>query len=331
MVTQADEAAGLSAVAERISLGREELAGHTLDRFRAEIVGWQVADEADVATARRFTLRNIDALVRYPGGDEPLYDELLHEARDIAARRARQGVSLGALLHQVRLWGETVWASVLAAAQLDRPEEREAALDIAGRLWRHVDVLSATMTYAYLDEISDRGLQSRELLDALLTGHGDGERARRLARTLHRPLGEHYVVVLVRCGEAPVADDPAAAHSPRIALDRIVDAARAHLRPSAAPLIVGLHQGDVVALYPASNPDDLEAVKAQCAALTDAVEIDVSVGMSGWHAGRAAIASAFAEAREAAEIAAGTGITDRAVVLDEVVVDLMLRSSSHAR
>ena len=330
-VTQASDGAALSAVAERIWLRREELAQRTVDRFRAEIVGWQIADEAEVATARGFTLRNIDALVRYPGEGPPLPDDLLHEAREVAARRAHQGVSLAALLHQARLWGETVWESVLEAAQLDRAEEREAALDIAGRLWRHVDVLSTTMAYAYLDEVTDRGLQSRELLDALLTGHGDGERARRLARTLRRPLGEHYVVVLIRCSEAPVADDPVAPHHPRIALDRVVEAVRAHLRPSAAPLVVGVRQGDVVALYPVSKPDELDTIKAQCATLTGALDIDVSVGMSGWHAGRPAIASAYAEAREAAEIAAGTGVRSRAVVLDDVLVDLMLRTSPHAR
>jgi PucR C-terminal helix-turn-helix domain/GGDEF-like domain len=329
--TQVGNGAALSAVAERVLLRREQLARRTVERFRLEIVGWQVADEADVATARRFALRNIDALVRCPGDREPLHAELLHEAREVAARRAHQGVSLEALLQSARVWGATVWESVLAAAELDRTEEREAALTIASNLWRHVDVLSTTMAYAYLDEVIDRGLQSRELLDALLTGQGDGERARRLARTLHRPLGENYVVVLIRCGEALVADGPAVAHGPRIARDRVVDAARARLCPSAAPLVVGLRQGDVVALYPASEPGELETVKAQCAALTDALDIDVSVGVSGWHAGRPAIASAYAEAREAAEIAAGTGIRGRAVVLDDVLVDLMLRASPHAR
>lgn len=321
----------LRAVAQRISVRKEELARRTMDRFRAEIVGWQNADESDVATAREFTLHNIDALVSRLEGEEPLGEDLLREARQVAARRAHQGVSLEALLHQGRLWGETVWESVLAAARLDRAEEREAALDIAGRLWRHVDILSTTLAYAYLDEITDRGLQSRDLLDALLTGQGDGERARRLARMLHRQLGEHYVVVLIRGGDAPVEDGHQMAHGTRVALDQIVEAARAHLRPSAASLVAGLHQGDVVALYPASGPDELETVRRQCAALAGALAIDVSIGMSGWHRGRPAIACAYAEAREAVEIAAGTGIRGRAVVLDDVLVDQMLRASPHAR
>jgi sugar diacid utilization regulator len=321
----------LRAVAERISVQREELARQTTDRFREEIVGWQMADESDIATAREFTLRNIDALVASLDDDEPLGEDLLQEARAVAARRALQGVSLDALLHQARLWGETVWGSVLAAARLDRAQEREAALDIAGRLWRHVDVLSTTMGYAYLDEITDRGLQGRDLLDALLTGQGDGDRVRRLARMLHRELGEHYVVVLIRGGDAPVEDGQQVARGTRVALDHIVEAARAHLSPSAASLVIGLHQGDVVALYPVSEPDELETVRAECAALADSLAIDVSMGMSGWRRGRPAIAGAYAEAREAVEIAAGTGIRGRPVVLDDVLVDHMLRASPHAR
>jgi DNA-binding PucR family transcriptional regulator len=53
--------------------------------------------------------------------------------------------------------------------------------------------------------------------------------------------------------------------------------------------------------------------------------------MSGWHRGRFAIATAYAEAREAVAIATGTGIRGRAVVLDDVLVDYMLRASPHAQ
>jgi hypothetical protein len=324
-----DEA--LRAVAERISVRREQLARRTLDRFREEVVGWQNADESDLAAARGFTLRNIQSLVCGLERGEPVPEELLEMARDVAARRAHQGVSLDALLHQVRLWGETVWESALTAARLDRADEREAALQIASRLWRHVDVLSTTMAHAYLDEMTDRGLVGRDLLDGLLTGDGDAERVRRLARILHRRLGQNYVVVLMRSEGAPVEDGHHVARVTRVALDHIVEAARLQLRPSAASLILGVRQGDVVALYPASEPDELEAVRRECAALAGALPMDVSIGMSGWHRGRSAIATAYAEAREAVEIAAGTGIHGRAVVLDDVLVDHMLRASPHAR
>jgi sugar diacid utilization regulator len=179
--------------------------------------------------------------------------------------------------------------------------------------------------------MTDRGLLGRDLLDALLAGQGDDERVRRLARMLHRRLGENHVVVLIRGDAVPTDDGGKRPLSAGVALDHIVDAARTHLRPTAASLLVGIRQGDVVALYPGSEPEELEAVRRECAALTSALAIDVSVGMSGWHAGLSAIPTAYAEAREAVDIAAGTGIRGRAVVLDDVLVDHMLRASAPAR
>jgi sugar diacid utilization regulator len=323
--------AALHAVAERIALQKDELARRTLDRFRDEIVGWQGVCEAELTPAREFVLRNIEALVSGLEHDTPLPEDFLAMAREMGARRVHQGVSLEAMLQQGRVWGQTVWESVLAAARLDRPEEREAALQIAGRLWRHVDLVSTAMAYAYLDEMTDRGLLGRDLLDSLLAGQGDGERVRRLARMLHKRLGESHVVVLIRGDGVPSENGGPHPPAARLALDQIVEATRTHLRPSGASLLVGIRQGDVVAIYPAASPRELEVVRRHCEALSASLVVDVSIGMSGWHGGRAAIATAYAEAKEAVEIAAGTGIRDRAVALDDVLVDHMLRASPHAR
>jgi sugar diacid utilization regulator len=330
-LVQVDDTA-LRAVLKRISSRQQELARQVVERYREEIVGYQNADEADLAETLDFVLLNIEALLAGLEGDEPAADELLETAREVAARRAHRGVSLDSMLHQGRLWGQTLWESVLATARLDRPGEREAALEIAGDLWRHVDVVSTAMAYAYLDEMTDRGLLGRDLLDALLGGQGDTERVSRLARMLHRRLGENHVVVLVRADGVPEDDFRRVSLATRATLDSVVEAARTHLRPTAGSLLLGIRQGDVVALYPAaSDPDELDAIRRECVALTGALAIDVSIGMSGWHPGRAAIATAYAEAREAVEIAAGTGIRGRAVVLDDVLVDHMLRASPHAR
>jgi sugar diacid utilization regulator len=330
-VIRVQDGGALRVVARRISLDKEELAQRAVDRYREEIVGFQSIDEADLAEAFEFALLNIESLVTGVERDEPFPDELLESAREVAARRAHLGVSLDSMLQQGRLWGETLWESVLAAARLDHPEEREAALAIAGRLWRHVDVLSTVMAHAYLDEMTNRGLLGRDLLDALLAGHGDSERVSRLARMLHRRLGENHVAVIIRGEGVPEDDGHQVSLAARVALDHIVEAARTHLRPTAGSLLVGIRLGDVVALYPASEPEALDVVKRECAALMGALAIDVSIGMSGWHQGRSAIATAYAEAREAVTIAAGTGIRDRAVVLDDVLVDHMLRASPHAR
>jgi sugar diacid utilization regulator len=329
-MTQPRETA-LRTLALRVAARKESISQRLIDRFREEIVGWQGVDDAVLAFQRAFVELNLDALVCGIEFEEALPDELLDAARELGARRVHQGVSFEAMLHEGRVAGETFWDAVLGAARIDQPEEREAALQIAGRLWRHVDVVSTAAAHAYIDEMTDRGLLGRDLLDALLSGHGDGEQIGRLARMLQRRLGENHVVVLIRADGAPVDDGQRMTPAIRMALDKIVEAARTHLRPSVGSLLIGIRQGDVVALYPLAEPEHVEAVKREAAALSDALAIDVSIGMSGWHHGRAAIAIAFAEAREAVEIAAGTGIRGRAVALEDVLVDHMLRASAHAR
>jgi sugar diacid utilization regulator len=329
-VIEVDDRA-MRALAKRISVGKEGLAERAVERYREEIVGYQSEDNSERADALEFALRSIEALLTSLERGEPVTEEYLKTAREVAARRADQGVSFDAVQRQGRLWGETFWEAVLAAARPDRPEEREAALQIAGRLLRNMDVVSTAMGYAYLDEVNDRGLLGRELLDALLAGHGDDERVRRLARMLHRQLGQNHVVVVVRGDGLPGENGAKPPRAGRILLDRMVDAARTYLRPSAGSVLVGIREGDVVALYPSAKPEGLDTVRRECAALAAALAVDVSVGMSGWHAGRSAIATAYGEAREAMEIAAGTGIRGRAVVLDDVLVDDMLLASPHAR
>jgi sugar diacid utilization regulator len=229
------------------------------------------------------------------------------------------------------VWGATVWEAVLGAARPDHPEEREAALEIGSRIWRHVDITSTTAALAYLDEVTDRGLLARELMDTLLAGRGDTEFAHRLANSLHLRLGESHVVVLIRGEEVAIEDASDQPLAPRVQLDYIVEAARNYLRPAAGSLLAGIRLGDLVALYPVSDPDDLQRIRRDCEALARALSIDVSIGMSGWHPGLTGIAVAYAEAREAVDIAVGTGIRGRAIALEEVLVDHMVRSSPHAQ
>jgi sugar diacid utilization regulator len=148
---------------------------------------------------------------------------------------------------------------------------------------------------------------------------------------LHLRLASSYVVVVVRghgVALAAAREQPPAA---RRTIDRIVEETRRHMRPSAGSLLVGMRSGDLIVLFPAAGPADLETVRQACEALAAALGADVSIGMSGWHDGRPAIATAFAEAMEAVKTAVSTGISGRAVGLDEVLVDSMLDSSISAR
>ena len=314
-------------VGERILADKERIIRSTLDRFREELVGWQDVDDEVIVATRAFMRRNIESFVRELERDEPVSDDLLQAARAVAARRFHQGVTFEGLLRASRLSAETLWDSVLAASRPDHPSEREAALAIAGHVWRHFDTVTTVMGHAYLDEMTDRGLLGHDLLDALLAGRGDEEPVRRIARLLHRRLADSYIVVLVRF-EQPLEDG--ALRNDR-AVDQMLPAVRAALHPCDGSLLIGIRQGDVVALRPTAGPGELETVRHECEQLNRAVPFEMSIGVSGWQPGPRAVATAYAEAREALEIAAGIGITGRAVTLDDVLVDHMLRSSPHAQ
>jgi DNA-binding PucR family transcriptional regulator len=123
-------------------------------------------------------------------------------------------------------------------------------------------------------------------------------------------------------------DEPLAS---RVALDRIVETTRRHLQPSAGSLLAGVRHGDLVVLYPVADPCDLDAVRQECEQLALALTVDVSIGMSASHQSLRAIATAYLEARDAAETASRLGIRGRAVGLEDVLIDHMLQGSDHAQ
>jgi sugar diacid utilization regulator len=329
-------APAVRAIAARLEEVKEDLAWRMVERYRDEVVDYRLAEERflreDVYPVTLDALETfIETLVT---GDAPR-DASFEPARRAAAKRVHQNVAMESFLHAVRILGHTMWEAVLDATRVDEPDEREAALAIAGHVMQHTDALSTAVAASYSAEAqgvsSDRAVLRRDLLDALIAGQGDTEQIRRLARSLRVRLGESYVVVVIR--NADVAAEEQHEELPlttRVALRRIVEAAHAKLKPPEGTLLVGMRQGEVVALYPAGAPTDLEAVKDECDALARALKkADPRMGFSSWHSGLRDIAIGYAEARDAVEIAIGTGIRGRAVGFDEVLIDHMVRSSPH--
>jgi sugar diacid utilization regulator len=322
------------AIAERIAQRREPLARQIVERFRADTGdGDREPDDALAAEQYAFTLENIDAFVEMLRGSEPLTGAWAAVIREASARRVHFRVSLEWFLHAARVWGEVLWEEVVASAGVDRPAEREAAIQIAARLMRQVDVLSRVAMNAYLDEITDRGLLRRELLDALISGHGEAAAVQSQARALHLRLAESYIVVVVRDAEMHGEvgqDEPLAS---RVALDRIVATTRSRVHPasSSGSLLAGVHKGDLVALCPVSDPGELETIGQECVELAQTLTADVNIGISGFHRGLRAIATAYAEARDAAALANRLGICGRPLSLDELLIDHMLQGSAHAQ
>ena len=330
----ADGRGAIRAISERLEADLDAIAAATIERYSDEIVDYQLAGEPflrdEVYDVTHDALGSLIEAIRT--GDAPA-DASIDPARRAAAKRVHQGISMGSFLHAVRLLGQGIWEAVLARTDAAEPAEREAALEIAGIVMRFVDELSTFVAASYSAEAqgasSDRAVLRRDLLDALIAGQGDAEGIRRLARTLRVRLGESYVVVLVRSVEVEGDEHTEQPLTTRIALRRLVDEARGRLRPPAGSLLVGMRQGEVVALYPASQPTELEQIKQECDELARTIGGDAQIGFSSWHPGMASIAVGYAEARDAVEIATGSGIHGRAVAFNDVLIDHMVRSSPH--
>jgi sugar diacid utilization regulator len=321
----------MRAIASRVAAEREPLARRIAERLSAEAAPTipRRDNMGEFEDRVNFSLELIDGFLASLSGAEPFPPAQVERTRQIAARRVHERVTLGSFLHSARTWGELVWEAVVASARMNDRPEREAAIQIASMVMRQVDAISRVATDAYLDEITDRGLLRRDLMEALISGEEIA--SRRLARSLHVKLADSYIVVVVRSeemhGEAG-RDEPLHA---RVALDRIVESTRRHVRPTEGSLLAGVRQGDLIVLFPASGPGDLQLVRDECLALSRALPPEVSLGMSGLHRGVAGIASAYAEAREAAEIADRLGIHGRAVGLEDVLLDHLLRASAYAQ
>jgi hypothetical protein len=309
----------IRAIANRL-IGREEdIARRITTRFREEIVDYGAAGESLTADAAGLARDNLEDFLANLGGGKAVSSGQLERIRQAAARRVHQGVSLESFLHAARIWERCTWEALRAEIG-DSPAEPPAALAIASQLMRHVDVVSTVGTHAYLREAEglahDRHLLHWEVLEALLGRKPDPDAARRRAHTVGVRLAENYLAVSIR--------------GPRRLGRLIIEAARCRLRPPSGSLLLGTRDGEVVALYPVSEPAELHVAREQAGALANAVGANgVSVGVSGWHPGLGGLAIAYAEAKEASHIAAASGATGRAVSLGDVLIDHIARSTPH--
>jgi len=327
-----DEA--MRAVARRLVGRVDELAWQIVARYREEIIDYRASDDSLAADAAGLALDNLEALLANLERGESLSDEQLEKTRMGAARRVHQGVSLESFLQAGRLWGQVAWETLRAAARVDCQSEREAALDMASRVMRHVDLVSTAGAHAYLHEAqglsSSEYLLQRDLLEALLGGERDSTKVSRRARLLGVRLAENYVVIFIRPQEVSPGGTDGQPSAASATVRGMLETARTHLSPSSGALLVGLRHAEVVALYPVLEPAEVQIAKQDADSFARAVAPSgVSVGMSGWRPGLAGIASAYAEAKEAAQIAAGSGITGRVVTLDEVLIDHVGRCTPH--
>lgn len=240
--------------------------------------------------------------------------------RDSAVRRFRQGVPMQALLHAYRLWGHTVWEEVQNAPQIKA--NPQLGLMIAGKIMRHVDLVSTAVAETYLDEASgvirDREVIRRDLLEALISGSAPPDRIDRLSRHFGLPADVRHAVVLVRRRKL-------ASSSPEI-LRKLLEASRKHLQPVEAGFLTGLRDEEIVAVYPSSEDRrHHETLRAQSDALA-ASSPGIVVGVSRIHTGLSSVADAYLEAQDALLSAPATAAR-RAYFYADAMLDHLVTSS----
>jgi DNA-binding PucR family transcriptional regulator len=320
-------------ICARLMAQADTLARAMVERYREEIADYRLADAEFVyQDVQAVTRSNLEAVLRSLVGDDSAVEATLVGTRERGAARVRQGISLDSFLHAARLFGQLLWEAVLEEADPAAPGEREAALEMAVGVMRYVDRMSVAAAEGFLNEVqsqwTDREVVRRDLLEDLISGRGDSERVRELARSLKLALADRYVAIVARGEVATAHESPDHPLAARVALRRVVEAARARLRPALPCLLVGMRQGEVVALYPVAGPGDMDRVVADATAFAaELADADVRVGVGGNHPGLAALADSYAEARDAAEIAGARG---RVAVFDQVLIDHVVRSTPHA-
>jgi sugar diacid utilization regulator len=324
----------VAAIGGRLAARQEELADRFVDRYSEQIPDYRLADEELLGDVRTTTAHHLALVLSALAEGREIPDDAFESSRESGARRVHQGISLEAFLRAARMWGLLLWQAVLEEADRENPLEHDAVLHIAGEIMRHVDRLSTAVADGYLNELqtawSDRDTVHRELIDGLVSGQGDSERVRRLARQLKLGLAERYVVIVLR-GQDPLAEEQAEQGlAARMALRRTVEAARRHLGFASGGALVGLRRGEVVALCPAESAAAVDDVHTRAGELSHQLEdAGVFVGVGACHPGLPKVLDSYREARDAVEIAVAIGVSGRPLHFEDVVIDHMVRSSPH--
>jgi sugar diacid utilization regulator len=325
----------MSAIVHRAREQIDAAARRAVERYRSEITDYAASNgtliDGEVLTVTR---RSYAMLCDRLESDAPPPADILDEMRRAFARRVHQDVSLMSIQQACQIGGEIFWGTILACASLDVPAEREAALRAASTLLSHVSLVATIAAQAYLDAAedveNDRQIVRRHLLEAILAGRAGAPATVRDARMLGTDLHPDYVVVVARTLPAEDdASDERRANSHR--LRRAAGLLRDQLCADAGTPLVGVREGDLVCLCPASSAGGLDRVKDLVRPLAAPLaELGVAVGIGSWHPSPAGVPIAYSEAREAAEIALRSGLADRVVVFDDVLIDHVLRSNPHA-
>lgn len=312
---------------EHLRARSEEIGLMLARRYREEIVEYRSLPEGfieqDVAVVAR---RNFEDVLSGLSTEDPTFEVHLQSFRDSAVRRFQQGVPIHALLQAYRLWGHTVWEQVVDAPTTKR--HPAAALVIAGRIMKHVDLVSTTVAQAYLQKASgmihDRELVRRDLVEALVTGNAS-ERIDNYAPLFKLDPTAPYFVILLRPNAG--VDSTVPPLPLRAQLDE-VDRYVAGAVPGHS--IVCIRGDEIVAVCPVLGefPEGPRPVMDGLAALVP----DFTVGVGRTYNSLATTTKSYVDAQDAILSAVATAAGSRrrrAYLFTDALLDHVVRSSQY--
>lgn len=278
-------------------LGRhaEGIGQRLVEAYTAEIVDYRSLPEGfidhDVAEMAR---RNLLTLLNWLAGEVD-EERSLEDFRNSAVRRFRQGVSVQALLHAYRVWGQVVWREISELPECQASPATGFA--VAGEVMRYVNSVSLAVANSYLEEsenvIQDRQLAERDVIEELISGNPLSERVNSYLSRLGMELGrQHNVILLRRRHRADV--EPHSTRDSLTAVRRLLSAA------STQRHLVGLREEEIVVII-----DLGEAYGTQIREVANSLAAELCgfvVGVSRVHDGVAGIAAAYREAADAARM-----------------------------
>ena len=282
------EGLGLVIVHKDDVLARIERDAREIGRRMAVATRAEVAEYAAVKDARfveevvEHAVEHVHAFVRSARAGRPPAGDELDFVRSRGALRARELLSLDALLEGYLIGQRTVWEAVVAAAGGSMAGMR-VAQELTAATFRYTHAINVAVAAAYVREsqalASELERGRRELLDRLLSGRPvDSARAAALGL---RADGEHFVVV---------ADGGERVAAQALALDGV----RSFVVEREGEL------GAVLPVYVRRGPSEARSLLAAASARLDRTHgVSMLCGISSVCAGLAAVPGGYAEAQRA--------------------------------
>lgn len=320
-VESADLTAATNELVAYLRTRADDIGRLLAQRYRDEIVEYRSLPEGfieqDVAPTAR---KNLEEVLSGLAHRESEWETHLEQFRDSAIRRFQQGVPMQALLHAYRLWGHTVWEEVQKAPQTQA--NPAAALVLAGRIMKHVDLVSTTVAQAYLQKASgvihDWEMVRRDLIEALIAGNAP-ERVASHAPAFKLADDARYFVILLRPRRTAPAPAPSAM---RVALDAI----EGHLVAASIPVPLAAVRGEeIVAIcQPGEQAVDLrDSLNALAADFSGFL-----VGVGRVHGALTGIARSYVDAQDAILSAPATvDEKPRVYMFADALVEHVVRAS----